>query len=293
MSTGDGASNLTMLGLGIDLVLLFLVAVVAGALGALLGLGGGVIIVPTLTLFLGVDIHEAIGASLVSVVATSSGAAARFFFQRTHLVNLRIALFLELGAAAGALIGALAASFLAGRILFGLFAIVLFYSAIATWRSRHRAVISPTPLSSPLVRRLRLQGQYYDVILGRVVAYHAARVGIGLALMLGAGLASGLLGIGSGILKVPAMDSAMALPLKVSSATSNFMIGMTAAASAGLYFSRGEVNPLLAGPLAIGVLVGASFGGTLLHHVPETIVRHMFVVVLIVVAAQMAVKAFS
>src|SRR5579883_475099 len=261
------------------LVIVLLISVAAGVFGALVGLGGGTIVVPALTIFLGVDIRLAIGASIVSVIATSSGAAAAYV--RDHLSNIRVGMFLELGTTTGAITGAYLAGVLNPRLLYAIFAIVLGYSALAMFRKRHEVVaenVTPDALS----RRLRLSSNYYDKALDREIDYKVTGPGIGLVLMYIAGTVSGLLGIGSGALKVPAMDLAMHLPIKVSTATSNFMIGVTAAASASIYFARGQIHPLLAGPVAVGVLLGALAGTRLLAVLRGTAVRKAFLLVLVV-----------
>lgn len=263
----------------------FGIALVAGLLGSLLGLGGGIIVVPTLTLLLHVDIRLAIGASIISVIATSSGAAAAYV--RERLTNLRVAMFLELGTTAGAITGAIIASHIQPRWLFVLFGTVLAWSALAMLR--HRAV-ELSDATAPLSRKLRLSSSYYDEVLEREVPYKVARPVTGLGLMYGAGIVSGLLGVGSGALKVPSMDLAMRLPIKVSTATSNFMIGVTAAASAGVYFARGQIDPFIAAPVAIGVLTGALAGSALLPHVHSHIVRRLFVVALVLISIQMLIK---
>lgn len=260
---------------------------VAGMLGSLLGLGGGMIVVPALTLLLGIDIRLAIGASIISVIATSSGAAAAYV--RDRLANLRVAMFLELGTTAGAITGAWVAGILHPRWLFVLFGSILGYSALAMLRPRAARTGAPAH-ETPLAQRLRLHSSYYDDARGRQVAYEPTRPMLGLSLMYIAGIVSGLLGIGSGALKVPAMDLAMELPIKVSTATSNFMIGVTAAASAGLYFARGQIDPFVAAPVAIGVLLGAFAGSRLLSRVSSRALRIAFVVVLVVVSLQMLVK---
>jgi uncharacterized membrane protein YfcA len=271
-----------------ELAILGAISIVAGVLGALLGLGGGIIIVPSLTLLLGIPIHDAIAASIVSVVATSSAAAATYI--RDRVANVRVGLFLEVGAVAGAIVGALLASVVSGRFLYALFAVVIGYSAFSMARTRARGIARPPP-PDVLADRLRLHGRYFDHVLGEMIEYRVSRVLVGLALMGLAGLASGLLGIGSGVLKVPALDSAMRLPMRASSATSNFMIGLTASASAALYFARGDAKPLLVAPVAVGVLVGASIGARLLRRVPEPLVRRLFVIVLVVVAVEMGERA--
>lgn len=264
--------------------LLFGMSLGAGAFGALLGIGGGVLLVPLLTLGLGVDIRYAVGASIVSVIATSSGAAATYV--RERLTNLRVAMFLEVGTTAGALTGAVLAGVLQGRWLFLLFGAVMAYSALAMLRKMGSRDEVPVPPDS-LADRLALHSSYNDPAEGREVAYRVARPALGLGLMYVAGMVSGLLGIGSGALKVPAMDLAMRLPVKVSTATSNFMIGVTAAASAGVYFARGHINPFIAGPVCAGVTLGAMGGTRLLGRIQSSTVRLLFVGVLLWVSAQM------
>jgi len=267
-------------------VSVFLISVVAGFLGALLGLGGGLIVIPALTLLLHVDIRLAIGASIVSVIATSSGAAAAYV--REHIANIRVAMFLELGTTTGAITGA----YLAGRVhprwLYVLFGAMLGYSAVAMLKGIHSAHFAKP--AGRVSNWLRLSGQYYDAASDTHVEYPVHRPLLGLALMYGAGTASGLLGIGSGALKVPAMDLGMGLPMKVSTATSNLMIGVTAAASAGLYFARGQIDPFIAAPVALGVLGGALAGSHYLGRIQSERLRNVFVVVLLVIAAQMIWK---
>ena len=268
----------------------FLVSIGAGVFGALLGLGGGVILVPILTLVLGIDIHYAIGASIVSVIATSSGAAAAYL--RDGVSNIRVAMFLEIGTTLGAIFGAFIAGFVGGPGLFIIFGLVLTYSAYAMFR--HRDAELPTGVEmGPLANFLHLGSSYYDTVLNRLVAYNVRGARYGLPLMFIAGAVSGLLGIGSGVLKVPAMDIAMKLPMKVSTATSNFMIGVTAAASAGVYIIRGDVNPFIAAPVAMGVLIGATLGTRVMMRMRSTMIRRVFIVVLVFVALQMLVKGFG
>lgn len=268
----------------------FTVAIGAGIFGALLGLGGGAIIVPVLTLALGIDIHYAIGASIVSVIATSSGAAAAYL--RDGVTNIRVGMFLEMATTTGAIVGALIAGFLGGPILFIIFGVVLLYSAFAMFRRRDAEL--PTGVEmGPLANFLNLGSSYYDTALNRLVQYNVRGARYGLPLMFIAGAVSGLLGIGSGVLKVPAMDIAMKLPMKVSTATSNLMIGVTAAASAGVYFIRGDVNPFIAAPVAMGVLIGATLGTRIMMRARSTQIRKVFIVVLVFVALQMLVKGLG
>ena len=264
--------------------ILFGASVLAGALGALLGLGGGVIVVPVLTLMAGLNIHYAIGASIVSVIATSSGAAATYV--RDRITNLRLGMFLEMATTTGAVAGALVAGVLPGRVLSVIFGAVLLHAAWTMARSRQEDV--PTGVvGSPLATRLRLHGTYFDPSLNRRVDYQVTGVPQGFAMMWLAGLISGLLGIGSGVFKVIAMDIMMRAPLKVSTTTSNFMIGVTAAASAGVYFLRGDIHPFIAAPVALGILLGTVAGTRLLLHLRGVAIRKVFLVVLILVAGQM------
>jgi uncharacterized protein len=269
-------------------LVVFVVAVVAGLFGSLLGLGGGIIIVPALTLVFHIDIRYAIGASIVSVIATSSGAAAAYV--REHMTNLRVAMLLEIGTTSGALTGAYLAGVLAGRWLFVIFGAVLGYSAIMMLRRNGGEHARAPACNDRLASRLRLNGAYYDQSLGHVVEYSVCHSGIGLALMYVAGIVSGLLGIGSGVLKVPAMDLVMRMPIKASTATSNFMIGVTAAASAGVYFTRGDIDPFITAPVAVGVLLGALGGSRLLGRLHSRSVRAVFVVVLLGISAEMLLK---
>ncbi len=262
---------------------LFGVSLVAGFFGSLVGLGGGIVVVPALTLLFGIDIRYAIGASIVSVIGTSSGAAAAYV--REHLANLRVAMFLEMGTTLGALTGAWLAGLLHGRWLYRLCGLVLAYSAVGILR-RMAEPAGPVP-PDPWADRLGLHSTYFDVARGTSTSYRVTRTPLGLALMWVAGLFSGLLGLGSGTLKVSAMDVAMRMPIKISTATSNLMIGVTAAASAGVYFARGDIDPIVAAPVALGVVTGAIAGSRTLPHADSRLLRAVFLVVLLAVAAQM------
>ena len=264
--------------------ILFGSSVVAGALGALLGLGGGLIIVPVLTLMAGLNIHYAIGASIVSVIATSSGAAATYV--KDKITNLRLGMFLEAATTTGAVAGALMAGILPGRLLSVIFGLVLAHAAWTMYRSREQDDL-PNLQGSRLATRLRLHGAFFDPALGRRVDYQITGVPQGFGMMWIAGLISGLLGIGSGVFKVIAMDTMMRAPIKVSTTTSNFMIGVTAAASAGIYFLRGDIHPFIAAPVALGILMGTVAGTRLLLRLRGAAIRRIFMVVLIVVALQM------
>ncbi len=268
-------------------VSLALISVAAGVLGSLVGLGGGVVIVPVLTIFYGVNIRLAIGASIVSVIATSSGAAAAYV--RERMTNLRAGMFLEVATTTGALSGAYLATLLPERFLFAFFGVVLAYSSVITYRKRHEDQLLAVS-NDRIANYFNLHGSYYDEAEGREITYKVAGTKLGLVLMYIAGLVSALLGIGSGALKVPAMDSAMHLPMKVSTATSNFMIGVTAAASAGVYFIRGQIDPIIAAPVAAGVLLGATFGARVLGRITSRSIRLLFVGVLVVISLEMLQK---
>jgi len=290
-------------------IVLFVVSIAAGALGSLIGLGGGFVIVPFLTLGLHLDIRLAIGTSIVAVAATSSAGAARNVTE--SITNLRVATFLALATTVGAVTGAVLAGVFSARFLYLLFGIVLAASGIQMLRKRSKQLAGKRLLTvdelnaisvggasrsrrgGGLADRLSLHSAYYDEADGREVPYLVAHTGLGLGLMYLAGTVSGLLGIGSGVLKVPAMDLAMNIPMKVSTATSNLLIGLTAAASAVVYFARGDIDPLIAGPVAIGVLVGATGGAGMLSGIRANRLRLIFVIVLGVVAAQMLWKGIT
>ncbi len=269
---------------------IFAVSLLAGVIGALAGVGGGILVVPALTILFGVDIRLAIGASIVSVIATSSGAAAAYV--RDRMTDMRVGMFLELATTTGAVGGALLAAVVAPAALYVLLGVVLLFSALQQ-ALRLGEELPPVAEASPLAARMRLAGAYPDARLGRDVPYAAQRVPLGFLMMLGAGVVSGLLGIGSGALKVLAMDGAMRLPMKVSSATSNFMIGVTAAASAGIYLGRGDVDPTLAAPVALGVLAGATAGARVLPRLSNRHVRLVFLPVLVAVGVETLLKGFG
>jgi uncharacterized membrane protein YfcA len=272
------------------LLAVFLTSIGAGSIGAILGLGGGILLVPILTMFFHVDMHYAMGASIVSVIATSSGAAAAYLAM--GLSNVRIGLFLVMATIAGALTGALLADVVPVPWLEIVLGLALAYSAVATLQHLNVELPGHVP-DDRLATRFALEGVYRDQRLARDVRYRATRVGWGFAAMYGAGVLSGLLGIGSGAFKVLAMDHFMRLPMKVSTATSNFMIGITAAASAGIYFSRGDIHPLIAAPVAIGVLLGASFGTALMGRMRNTTVRKAFLPVVAYLALAMIFRGLG
>jgi uncharacterized membrane protein YfcA len=271
---------------------LFAVSIAASALGGALGMASGIFIVPVLIMFGGLDIHAAVAASIVSVIACSCGSAAPFL--KSGLTNIRVAIVLEVATTLGALTGVLLTGILSVPFLYFLFAAVLLVSASQMMARRHE-ILGETEVTNPRdwATVLRLHSSYPDHALGRDIFYRVRRVPLGLALMYGAGLISALLGIGSGVLKIPAMDTALRLPIKVSSATSNFMIGVTAAASGVAYFARGDIDPGIAGPVALGSVLGALLGARFLMAVSGDKLRLFFVVVLVAVAVQMLLSALG
>lgn len=260
------------------------IGVLAGLVGSLTGLGGGVIVTPALTLLLGVDMRYAIGASLVSLIATSSGAAATYV--RDGLTNIRIGMFLELATTVGAICGAMLAGVLPTSTLAIVFGSVLLYSAWQTGQVRRERPGSVE--ASAFARRLRLGGVYHSGV--EDVPYMATHARTGFVCMYGAGVLSGLLGIGSGAFKVLALDRVMKIPFKVSTATSNFMIGVTGVASAAIYFGRGYIHPVLAFPVMLGVLSGSTLGAFLLPRLPVRQLRLGFAIVVAIVAVQMIIE---
>ena len=261
----------------------------AGLLGSLTGLGGGIIVVPMLTLVFHTDIRYAIGAALVAVIATSSGAASAYL--RQGFTNIRVGIVLEVATATGALAGAALAGVVPTSVLGTLFGVVLLYTAWRSYRSHADADVAAGGESDPLAVRLKLPSTY--PASGGVRPYAVQGVRSGLAFMFGAGILSALLGIGSGVVKVLAMDRSMKLPFKVSTTTSNFMIGVTAAASAGVYLHRGYIEPVLAFPVMLGVLAGARTGARVLGHVDVRVLRILFTGVAVVMAVQMLYKGIT
>lgn len=269
------------------ITLIFLISIIAGVAGSLLGLGGGIIIIPALTLIWGIDIRYAIGASAVAVIATSSSAAAAYI--REGLTNIRIGMFLEIAAIPGAIAGAFLTGLINPRFLYILFACVLGYSVFILFRRRHLELPECTD-PTPLANSLRLAGCYYDHSLKQTISYAPAGLCPSFLSMLGAGLLSGLLGIGNGAINVMVMDLLMKLPMKVATATSNFMIGITIAASAGIYFAHGYINPIIAAPVALGVVLGSMLGARFMIRLKNTTVRKIFLPVLFYIALQMLLR---
>jgi uncharacterized protein len=269
-------------------ILVALGSFIAGLLGALTGLGGGVVLVPLLTILFKTDIRYAIGASLVSVIATSSGAAAAYV--KEGFSNIRIGMFLEIATTLGALCGAFLATVVPTRVLSLIFGLVLLYSAYLSRKPRPRAQRNLPP--DKLATRLKMNGSFPSEEGGRR-QYAVQSVPTGFSLMFGAGTLSGLLGIGSGAVKVLAMDQAMKIPFKVSTTTSNFMIGVTAAASAGIYLSRGYIDPGLAMPVMLGVLAGSLLGVRILMKAETRVLRLVFSIVIAFLGAQMIYKGIT
>ncbi|MGH2482550.1 MAG: sulfite exporter TauE/SafE family protein, partial [Ktedonobacteraceae bacterium] len=246
--------------------------------------------VPILTLAFGLPIQYAIGVSIIAVIATSSGAAAAYV--RDHLTNIRLGMFLEVGTTLGAITGALLATIIAHSLLFVIFGLVLITS-VAPLVFKLGEELPAHVRNDRWARWLRLSTTYPDRYLGREIPYEVTHTLAGLIMMYGAGVISGLLGIGSGVFKVLAMDTVMRLPMKVSTTTSNFMIGVTAAASAGIYFSRGDIPPLVAAPVALGILAGALLGTRLLPHLSNKFVRIIFIPIITAIAIEMILRGLG
>ncbi|CUH97685.1 putative membrane protein [Propionispora sp. 2/2-37] len=269
---------------------ILMIAIFAGILGSVLGLGGGMIVTPALTLLFGVDIQHAIGASLISVIATSSGAAVTYI--RDKLTNIRIGMFLEIATTVGAITGAVIGGIIPPTLLYFIFGLQLLYSALAMLKKVKQELPGEVELGKT-AGLLKLQGTYYDKALQKQVDYNVDNVSGAFTVMYGAGVISGLLGIGSGSFKVMAMDIFMKLPLKVSSATSNFMMGVTGAASAGIYLFRGDINPAIAAPVALGVLMGAAAGTHIMQRLKSKTIRKLFIPILLYVALQMMAQGLG
>ena len=275
-----------------SMLLLLIMGVGAGVLGAILGIGGGMIITPVLTIMMGLDIKYAIGASIISVIATSSGSTIAYL--KDDMLNLRVAMFLEIATTVGAIMGALLVGVFSSSFLYVLFGFFLLYSTYNMIRKlfdkKGEQVFTG---HDPIVDKFKLASTYYDKSEQKQVDYSMKNVTGGFIMMWAAGLASGLLGIGSGAFKVIAMDTIMKMPLKPSSATSNLMMGVTAAASATVYFFNGSIRPDIAAPLAIGVLVGATIGARLMQVLKPRVIRMIFIPIILYMGVQMALKGFG
>ncbi len=268
------------------------VGLFAGIFGAIFGIGGGMIVTPIMTIALGLDIKYAIGASVISVIATSSGASIAYL--KDDMLNLRVAMFLEIATTVGAILGAILTGVLPAKVLYILFGMLLIFSS---WNMLHKIRASKEEVENTtpdeLSEKLELNSTYYDQANRKQVDYKVSNVPGGFTMMFGAGLASGLLGVGSGAFKVIAMDTIMKMPLKPSSATSNLMMGVTAAASATVYFFNGSIKPEIAAPLAIGILVGATIGSRIMQHLQAKLLRKIFIPVLFLIGLQMFLKGFG
>jgi len=265
---------------------LFLISIVAGFVGAMGGMGGGIVLIPALTFF-GVDIKHAIATSIVSVIATSSGAAAAYV--RDRLTHLKLGMFLEMFTMLGALAGAALTVSLPSRLLFFLLGAVLLSSAALLWVKR-KEEWKPPEHQDGLSHWLELEGAYEDQVQGRVIEYRASRAAVGGPLMFLAGMVAGLLGIGAGALKVLIHDLIMGLPPKVSTATSNLIIGVTALAGTSVYIAQGLLLPDLAAPVILGVVAGAFLGTRVLVRLPNRIVRRYFLFLLLVLGSEVLVR---
>ena len=265
---------------------IWLVGIAGGLLGAMTGLGGVVIIIPVLTLLFGVDIRYAMGASLISVIATSSGAAS--VFVREGFSNIRAGMFLEMATTAGAIIGALLTAMFAPALIAVIFGLILLFSA---YLSLNPPADRVDRLPDSFTARFRMNGSYPTAEGKKEYSVH--NVTGGFSLMFAAGALSGLLGIGSGAMKVLAMDRVMRMPFKVSTTTSNFMIGVTAAASAGIYIARGYIEPPLVMPVILGVLPGSMLGAFILRKAPSKKLRMVFAFAILALGLEMLYKGFT
>jgi len=276
----------------IEIIQFMLIAVLAGFLGSLVGLGGGIIITPALTILFGIDIKYAIGASIIAVIATSSGSAIAFV--KDHISNMRVGMLLEVFTTAGGVVGALMTGIFSSKLLYIFFSLILlnsFYGMlkktglITKLKKEEEKVVN-----DKYADRYKLNSTYYDKATGKTIAYNVTNVPQGSLVMFGAGFASGLLGIGSGAFKVVALDSYMKLPIKVSTATSNFMMGVTATASALIYFFNGTINPAIAAPIAIGTLIGSRTGAKVMQRLDAKYIRYIFLPILLFTIVNMFLK---
>ena len=279
----------------IEIIQFMIIAVLAGFLGSLVGLGGGIIITPALTILFGIDIKYAIGASIVAVIATSSGSAIAFV--KDHVSNMRVGMLLEVFTTAGGVVGALMAGIFSSKLLYIFFSLILLNSFYGMLKKT--GLITKVKKEEEKVEndkyadRYKLNSTYYDKATGKTVAYNVTNVPQGSLVMFGAGFASGLLGIGSGAFKVVALDSYMKLPIKVSTATSNFMMGVTATASALIYFFNGTINPAIAAPIAIGTLIGSRTGAKVMQRLDAKYIRYIFLPILLFTIVNMFLKGLG
>ena len=279
----------------VEILQFMLIAVLAGFLGSLVGLGGGIIITPALTILFGFDIKYAIGASIVAVIATSSGSAIAFV--KDHVSNMRVGMLLEVFTTAGGVVGALMAGVFSSKLLYIFFSLILLNSFYGMLKKT--GLITKLKKEEEKVEndkyadKYKLNSTYYDKATGETVEYNVTNVPQGSLVMFGAGFASGLLGIGSGAFKVVALDTYMKLPIKVSTATSNFMMGVTATASALIYFFNGTINPVVAAPIAIGTLIGSRTGAKVMQRLDAKYIRYIFLPILLFTIINMFLKGLG
>lgn len=279
----------------VEILQFMLIAVLAGFLGSLVGLGGGIIITPALTILFGFDIKYAIGASIVAVIATSSGSAIAFV--KDHVSNMRVGMLLEVFTTAGGVVGALMAGVFSSKLLYIFFSLILLNSFYGMLKKT--GLITKVKKEEEIVEndkyadKYKLNSTYYDKATGETVKYNVTNVPQGSLVMFGAGFASGLLGIGSGAFKVVALDTYMKLPIKVSTATSNFMMGVTATASALIYFFNGTINPVVAAPIAIGTLIGSRTGAKVMQRLDAKYIRYIFLPILLFTIINMFLKGLG
>ena len=279
----------------VEILQFMLIAVLAGFLGSLVGLGGGIIITPALTILFGFDIKYAIGASIVAVIATSSGSAIAFV--KDHVSNMRVGMLLEVFTTAGGVVGALMAGVFSSKLLYIFFSLILlnsFYgmlkkTGLITKAKKEEEIVE----NDKYAEKYKLNSSYYDKAIDKTIDYNVTNVPQGSLVMFGAGFASGLLGIGSGAFKVVALDTYMKLPIKVSTATSNFMMGVTATASALIYFLNGTINPAVAAPIAIGTLIGSRTGAKVMQRLDAKYIRYIFLPILLFTIINMFLKGLG
>ena len=279
----------------VEILQFMLIAVLAGFLGSLVGLGGGIIITPALTILFGFDIKYAIGASIVAVIATSSGSAIAFV--KDHVSNMRVGMLLEVFTTAGGVVGALMAGVFSSKLLYIFFSLILlnsFYgmlkkTGLITKAKKEEEIVE----NDKYAEKYKLNSSYYDKAIDQTIDYNVTNVPQGSLVMFGAGFASGLLGIGSGAFKVVALDTYMKLPIKVSTATSNFMMGVTATASALIYFFNGTINPIVAAPIAIGTLIGSRTGAKVMQRLDAKYIRYIFLPILLFTIINMFLKGLG
>ena len=276
----------------IEIIQFMIIAVLAGFLGSLVGLGGGIIITPALTILFGIDIKYAIGASIVAVIATSSGSAIAFV--KDHVSNMRVGMLLEIFTTAGGVVGALMAGVFSSKLLYIFFSLILlnsFYGMLKKTGLINKGKREEDKVENDkYADKYKLNSTYYDKATGETVKYNVTNVPQGSLVMFGAGFASGLLGIGSGAFKVVALDTYMKLPIKVSTATSNFMMGVTATASALIYFFNGTINPAIAAPIALGTLIGSRTGAKVMQRLDAKYIRYIFLPILLFTIVNMFLK---